>query len=146
MEVKRITKLFKAYEVAFYDMNGENAQTRYTSNYCLPTSRWNGTRYQSLNLKHTTETNPHIEIRVWQGAMKPETVVAAIYMAVSLVSRATSSEKVTVSDVDTTNPAQVMENFINRFMDSNTMIVPEFDPHDIWQEMMEAVRNSNRAR
>jgi hypothetical protein len=147
VDVTRITKLFKAYEVAFYDMNGENARARENSNYCLPSTRWNGTRYQSLNLTHTCEVHPHIEIRVWQGAMKPETVVSAIYMAVSLVSRASAPEKVTTSDLRTNEPKQVMAKFISRFMHNveTCMIVPDERPDDIWQEMMKQAMTTNRS-
>ncbi len=93
VDVRRIEKLFRSFEVAFYDLNGQNSLARISSQYCRPSELWNNTRYQSLNFAHAYETHPHIEIRVWQGAMKPETVVAAIYMAVSLVSRASARKR-----------------------------------------------------
>jgi hypothetical protein len=145
-QMDRLVKLFKAYEPAFYDMNGEHAEARYSNHYCAPSHRWDGTRYQSLNLQHAHDTNPHIEIRVWQGAMKPETVVAAIYMAVSLVSRATAPELVKTSDLNRSNSKSMMAKFIQRFSQGACNIVADYDPHDIWREMMQAVAVSNRTR
>jgi hypothetical protein len=145
-QMNRLVTLFKAYEVAFYDLNGAHTQARLNSHYCAPSARWDGTRYQSLNLQHAHDSHPHIEIRVWQGAMKPETVVAAIYMAVSLVSRATAPELVTTSDLNRSNPKQVMAKFIQRFQQGACNIVADYDPHDIWREMMSTVATSNRNR
>jgi hypothetical protein len=144
VSLTRLVKLFKSYEMAFYDMNGKNSNKRLNSRFCKPSSRWTGDRYASLNLAHAHDVNPHIEIRVWQGAMKPETVVAAIYMAVALVARASMEEKVKVSDVNASKPTQIMAQFIRRMMDENTMIVPDLKPADIWQEMMKAALSSDR--
>lgn len=145
-QMKRLVRLFKTFEVAYYDLNGQNTSARINSTYCAPASRWNGTRYQSLNMQHATENQPHIEIRVWQGAMKPETVVSAIYMAVALVSRVTDSKVVKTSDIRRNDPKQVMAKYINRFMSPDCMIVSDERPDDIWTEMMREAGNSNRNR
>jgi hypothetical protein len=143
-KMQRLITLFKKFEMAFYDMNGTHAKARMSNRYCKPSARWDGTRYQSLNLQHIHEARPHIEIRVWHGAMKPETVVAAIYMAVSLVARVTAEEAVQTSDIDNRLPKQVMEKFISRIMYEDTMIVPDYDPHDIWDEMIKAASKTDR--
>jgi hypothetical protein len=144
-QIKRLVNLFKKYEMAFYDMNGENTEARLSSAYCKPSALWNNTRYQSLNLQHISDARPHIEIRVWQGAMKPETVVAAIYMSVSLVSRTTARATIKTDDI-TSEPRDVMKKYIKRFMTGATMIVPDYNPHDIWREMLKAASTSNRNR
>ena len=143
VDIRRIVTLFKKFEMAFYDLNGELVNRRLESRYCKPSDKWTGDRYASLNLAHANDRHPYIEIRVWQGAMKPETVVAAIYMAVSLVSRASAPETVVTSDV-AAKPTQLMSQYIRRFMVGECMIVGDFQPGDIWQEMMKAAGRSSR--
>lgn len=145
-QITRLVKLFKYYEVAFYDLNGVDAQYRMDNHFCAPSTRWTGTRYQSLNQQHLRERHPHIEIRVWHGALKPEVVVSAIYMAVSLVSRTTAQETVKTSDLNRNKPTQVMAKFIRRFMQPDCMIVSDERPDDIWQTMMQEAIHSNRQR
>lgn len=134
-EIQRVVKLFKHFELAFYALNGEQINSRLNSTFCLPASRWNGSRYQSLNLRHVNDG--HIEIRVWAGNLKPEVVVAAIYMATSLVSRATDERKVKTSHlVQNHKPTQVMASYIQQFVKGPAMIVEDMDPADIFYTMM----------
>lgn len=135
-EIKRVVKLFKAFETAFYALNGETMTTRMNSRYCKPSSMWTGDRYASLNL--TNINHGHIEIRVWSGNLKPEVVVAAIYMATALVSRATDESKVKTSDLERhSKPTQVMAAFIQRFIKAESMIVSDLDPADLFLVMMQ---------
>lgn len=141
-QINRLVKVFKAFEKAFYALNGNQAVTRMNSTYCKPSARWDGTRYQSLNLQKVH--NGHIEIRVWSGTLSPEVVVSAIYMAVSLVSRVSYDEKIKTSDlVRNSKPTQVMASFIHRFVKAETMIVDDMDPADLFTTMIQQAMVSN---
>lgn len=139
--VDRLVKLFKIFEPAFFDMNGTAADNRYTNFYCKNSARWDGSRYQSLNL--TNHERGHIEIRVWAGSIKPEFVVAAIYMAVSLASRASDDKPVKTSHL-TSNKRQLMAEYIRQFVIGDYMIIPDMDPADLFVEMMQDANRSNR--
>jgi len=142
VQVARTIKLFKHYEMAFFDLNGQTARARIENSYCKPSNRWTGDRYASLNLQHVHQG--HLEIRVWSGALKAEVVVAAIYMAVSLVSRATAEQPVPTSQLNTTSPIQMMSEFIENFVQGDCMIVPDVTPEDIYAVMTEQAASSNR--
>jgi hypothetical protein len=137
-EITRVVKLFKAFEKAFFALNGEKYSSRYNSHYCAPSPRWNDTRYQSLNLKHVFDG--HLEIRVWAGSMKPETILAAVYMATALISRATDPRPVKTSHL-TNNKKVVMASYIQQFVKGESMVIPDLDPADVFSVMMaEAIR------
>lgn len=134
-EIDRMIVMFRKFEPAFYDLNGDGAAQRYGSTYCAPSATWRGNRYQSLNLQNLNRD--HCEIRVWHSALAPEVVLAAIYMAVSLVSRSTDPSTVKISGLNMQNPRAIMASYIRNFMTEDTMIVPDMAPADVFKVMME---------
>ncbi len=142
LQVQRVTKLFKAFEMAFYALNGSTYPDRYNNHYCANHHSWTGNRYQSLNL--TNVSNGHIEIRVWSGTITGEVVVAAITMAVALVSRATNEAKIKTSDLSESKPVHMMASYARQFVTGDHMILPDLTPADIMGTMMAQAQAAKR--
>jgi hypothetical protein len=136
----RLVKVFRYFEDAFFSLNGDTASTRKSSHYCKPAARWDGTRYQSLNLQHMD--HGHIEIRVWSGTMAAEQIVSAIYMAVAIVSRVTDEQIIKTSGLEEEKHTKTMARFIQECVRGDTMIVPDLDPADIFLNMMKQAKQA----
>ena len=142
-EARRFVKVFKAFEDAFYSLNGDKYNARRENRYCAPyvpgTPMNHENRYHSLNLENMARG--HAEIRVFSGGLDAEYVVAAVYMATSLVARVTEPELIKTSDLSNYHKSQIMAAFIQRMMKGESLVVDDNDPADLFAMMMQqAVR------
>ena len=96
-QVKSIRAEFIRHEKTFYSLSGSDAARRYNhNNYCKPSSSSHiMDRYQGCNLLNYLSPSPlrersgrrTVEIRCFAGTLEVEEVIAAVYMAVSLVAK-----------------------------------------------------------
>jgi hypothetical protein len=133
-ELQRIIRAFQRYEMAFFALNGNQMNARLTSHYCAPSTRWDGTRYQSLNTTNLGTRNKNtIEFRLFCANLQPEFAVAGIYMVTALVSRMT--ETTIKCKTEQLTPQFAVKRFVHdHFSGENATkytILPDEDPADV---------------
>jgi len=113
-----VKRLFQSYETAFYGMNGTRAWERWNNGYCAPSPRWNGSRYQSLNLTNIGGPKNTVEFRCFFSTLNDYEVVSIVYMCVALVSRASEAQAIdeVTHNVRYPNPYTASCEFDHRFL------------------------------
>lgn len=150
-QVMEIRAAFINWEKAFYGLSGTLAPWRYTNHYSKSSKATSITdRYQGLNLQNYTSPSPlrertnarTVEFRVWAGTLNLETIITAVYMAVSLVSKV-SNEHTTYTYLDDRNEAA--KKFQREFWGSKQhRIVPEETASQLASHLVKETRKADR--
>jgi hypothetical protein len=97
---------------------------------CRPPHRWDGSRYQSLNLTNVGRSRKNtIEVRCFSGTLDMATVVTAVYMSVALVARSVDRD---VNPRRLSDPARAADAFVRHNLANRRFyIVPEESATDV---------------
>lgn len=143
-QVQAIKAQFKRYEKAFYAVSGEYAGTRYNNHFCANSLHWSadGNRYQSLNVSNYGRRDKNtLEVRVWASTLVDTEVVAAISMAVALVSRTVTEQPTCTRRIE--EPRTALRQFCrDHFRTAAHRIVPDAPIADI---VLRAYHQAKRA-
>lgn len=145
-QVNAVAEAFRTYEKAFYGLCGVQAARRWNNTYCLNSTLWNGSRYQSLNLTNWLtpgrEVKKTLEIRCFSGSLDPELVLTAVYMAVGLVVSVVNG-KCTGKGYRINDPVEAAKKFVaTTFVDKAARIYEECTVNEVTRKLIVACRQA----